>query len=195
MRRRALILAAVLVACLVACKKEQAPLTPPAETSASAHPARDPRFELSPPVPMAPTVSLGETPSAPAALPGVGDTASAADYQITLKTVRECKIESYLQPRAENVTLGVELAIEGTRERDVPVSPFHAKLEDADGKTYAATLAGCRPILPSVRVAKGERVEGWVSFELPKSARDPKLSYEPTIIGSPPQPLRFSLGR
>jgi hypothetical protein len=49
--------------------------------------------------------------------------------------------------------------------------------------------------LPSVRVAKGEKVEGWVSFELPRAAREPTLNYEPTIIGSPPQPLRFSLGR
>jgi Domain of unknown function (DUF4352) len=191
MRLGALFFALLVVAC-----KRDVPPTPPGEPSAAARPpARDPRFDLTPPVPMAPTVSLGETPSAPAALPGIGDTAVANDYQLTLLAVRECKVESYLQPKGESLTLGVELAIEGTREHDVPVSPFHAKLEDADGKTYAATLAGCRPILPSVRVGKGERVEGWVSFELPKSARDPKLSYEPTIIGAAAQPLRFSLGR
>jgi hypothetical protein len=193
MTRRLLLALAFGVA---ACKRGDIPPAPAGEPSASAPaPARDPRFELAPPVPVAPTVSLGETPGAVVVLPGVGDTASAADYQLTLVSVRECKVESYLQPKPDNVTLGVQIAIEGTRDRDVPVSPFHAKLEDADGKTYAATLAGCRPILPSVRVARGERAEGWVSFELPKSAREPKLHYEPVIIGAPAQPLRFSLGR
>jgi hypothetical protein len=182
---------------LSACKRgenaapaEDQPPPPPVSSM-----ARDPHFQLPPPVPMAPTISLGDTPGAAAAMPGVGDTASAADYQVTLKSVRECRVESYLRPKAEDLTLGVELVIEGTRDRDVPVSPFHAKLLDAEGNSYAATLAGCRPILPSVRVAKGEKVEGWVSFELPRAAREPTLSYEPTIIGSPPQPLRFSLGR
>jgi hypothetical protein len=186
----------LVVPCIVACNRREtdapAPSEPPATVGSI---AKDPRFQLPPPVPMAPTISLGDTPGAAAALPGVGDTASSTDYQITLKSVRECRVEAYLRPKAENVTLGVELAIEGTRDRDVPVSPFHAKLQDADGNSYAATLAGCRPILPSVRVAKGEKVEGWVSFELPRTAREPTLSYEPTIIGSPPQPLRFSLGR
>ena len=51
------------------------------------------------------------------------------------------------------------LSDEGTRDRDVPVSPFHAKLKDADGNSYSATLAGCRPILPSVRVAKGASID------------------------------------
>jgi hypothetical protein len=185
-----------LVFAIAACKRGDVPPAPAGEPSASAPaPDRDPRFELTPPVPVAPTVSLGETPGAVAVLPGVGDTASAADYQLTLVSVRECKVESYLQPKPENLTLGVQIAIEGTRDRDVPVSPFHARLEDADGKTYAATLAGCRPILPSVRVARGERAEGWVSFELPKGAREPKLRYEPVIIGAPAQSLRFSLGR
>jgi hypothetical protein len=192
---RLLVIAFWLVT-VTACKRDDVPSAPAGEPSAPAPaPARDPRFELTPPVPVAPTVTLGEAPGAAVALPGVGDTATAADYQLTLVSVRECKVESYLQPKPENLTLGIQIAIEGTRDRDVPVSPFHAKLEDADGKTYNATLAGCRPILPSVRVAKGERVEGWVSFELPKGARDPKLHYEPTIIGSPAQPLRFSLGR
>jgi hypothetical protein len=185
----------LVLSCTAACKRETdapAPGEPPATVGSI---VKDPRFQLPPPVPMAPTISIGETPGAAAAVPGVGDTATASDYQITLKSVRECRVEPYLRPTPENLTLGVELLIEGTRERDVPVSPFHAKLQDAEGNSYAATLAGCRPILPSVRVAKGEKVEGWVSFELPRAARDPMLNYEPTIIGSPPQPLRFSLGR
>jgi len=187
----------LLVPWLVSCKRGDSGSSPsepdPPPTVGSI--AKDPRFQLPPPVPMAPTISLGTTPGAAAALPGVGDTATATDYQITLKSVRECRVEPYLRPKAENQMLGVELLIEGTRDRDVAVSPFHAKLQDADGNSYAATLAGCRPILPSVRVAKGEKVEGWVSFELPRAAREPTLNYEPTIIGAPPQPLRFSLGR
>ena len=187
--------ALLFVPCLCACKRSETDAPAPSEPPAAHSLAKDPRFQLPPPVPMAPTISLGDKPGAALAMPGVGDTAGATDYQITLKSVRECRVESYLRPKAENLTLGVELSIEGTRDRDVPVSPFHAKVVDADGNSYAATLAGCRPILPSVRVAKGEKVEGWVSFELPRAAKEPTLNYEPTIIGSPPQALRFSLGR
>ena len=185
----------LIAASMTSCKRGDATPPAPDRPSTAASIARDPRFQLPPPVPMAPTISLGSAPGTPAALPGVGDSATAADYRITVKAVRECRVEAYLRPKEENLTLGVELSIEGTRDRDVPVTPFHAKLQDADGNTYAATLAGCRPILPSVRVAKGETVEGWVSFELPRAAREPVLAYDPMIIGSPAQPMRFSLGR
>ena len=190
---RALMFAMLL---LSGCKREAAglgaddrPQSPPASAaSASARP------ELAPLTAPAPTV--GSVGSATELKPiGVGDTARATDYELTVKSVKECKVEAYFQPKPGSIKLGIQVGLAGISEHDVPVSPFHAQLESSDGTRYSSTLAGCRPILPSVRVAKGESAEGWISFELPKSASGLSLVYEPVIIGGARQTLRIALNR
>lgn len=154
------------------------------------------RLDLPPPVAPAPTIAAPGAPQNLAAkTPGVGDTATLSDYKLTLLAVKECKVETYFRPKAGSIKLGVQVAVEGTRELDVPVSPFHAHLSDADDKDYSATLAGCTPILPSVRVAQGERAEGWITFEVPEKATGLVLLYDPVIIGGAEERARFTLGR
>lgn len=177
------------------CKRDRTERAQSAPRDTSSVAEASARLELSPPL-ATPAPTVGTPPASPsAAPPAVGDTVSGADYVLVVKTVKVCKVDAPFEPKAGNIKLGVEVAMEGTGDRDVPVSPFHAQLEDSEGNHYSTTLAGCRPILPSVRVAKGERAEGWVSFELPQSARGLKLVYDPIVIGGPHQLVRVGLNR
>ena len=99
------------------------------------------------------------------------------------------------KPKKGNIKLGVEMQIEGTADKDVPVNPFYAKVTDADGYSYTSTFGGCDPELKSVRVNKGEKARGWVTFEVPDKAKDLKLTYNPCIISTVKQEVKFDLGR
>jgi hypothetical protein len=125
----------------------------------------------------------------------VGEKAEAAEYAMTVKHVKECTVEHYFKPRKGNIKLGVEVVLEGTADKRIPVNPFYAKLTDSEGYSYTSTFAGCEPALKSVRVGKSEQAKGWITFELPKKASGLKLVYSPFVIGSGKQDLRFGLGR
>lgn len=91
--------------------------------------------------------------------------------------------------------VGIELSIQGISEREVPVNAFYATLYDARGDSYSATLAGCEPPLPSVRLTNGKSARGFVTFEVPKSADKLELRYAPLVIGPGTEELKFALVR
>ncbi len=155
--------------------------------------------------PAAGETPVGETVATPTAEPpppvvtnkvwNVGDKATAPDYTMTLENVKECKVKYYFKPKKGNIKLGIEVAVEGTADKDVPVNPFYAKVTDSEGYTYNSTFGGCDPDLKSVRLSKGEKAKGWITFEVPAKAAGLKLSYNPFIIGTTKQELKFDLGR
>jgi hypothetical protein len=126
----------------------------------------------------------------------VGETALAPDYSLRLAETKLCD-QARIRPRPGHVRLGVLIEIEGLGAREVPVNPFYARLVDAerDGYAYAATFGGCEPDLKSSRIGKGEKMSGWITFEIPDSARGLELSYDPFIPDSAAQPVKFVLGR
>jgi len=125
----------------------------------------------------------------------VGQTAESTDYVLTVPNVKECPVEPHLEPKQGNVKLGVEVTIEGTGTREVPVNPFYATVSDSNGNQYKCTFGGCEPPLESSRIRKGDRAQGWITFELPKQATGLTLSYSPFVIGTGKQTVRFELGR
>ncbi|MCA9598141.1 MAG: DUF4352 domain-containing protein [Myxococcales bacterium] len=151
------------------------------------------------------TTTTAETPTTPvptATTPpitnkvwNVGEAATAPDYKMTIDNVKECKVKYYFRPKKGNIKLGVEVSIEGTADKDVPVNPFYAKITDGEGYSYTSTFGGCEPDLKSVRIGKGEKAKGWVTFEVPEKASGLKLTYNPFIIGTAKQELKFDLGR
>jgi len=125
----------------------------------------------------------------------IGETAKAPDFSMSIENVKECKVPYYFRAKKGNIKLGVEVIIEGSADKDVPVNPFYAKVTDGDGYSYTSTFGGCSPELKSVRVAKGEKARGWVTFEVPSKASSLKLTYNPFIISTVKQEVKFDLGR
>jgi hypothetical protein len=125
----------------------------------------------------------------------VGELGRAANYNLTIVSLGECKVGRYFRPRPGYVLLGVEMRFEAISDQSIPVNGFYAKLVDASGQTYSATLGGCEPTLPARRIRKPEKVSGVVGFEIPEKAKDFTLSYHPFIVGSMNQELHFRLRR
>lgn len=98
-------------------------------------------------------------------------------------------------PKRGNAKVGIEVSLSGSSEREVPVNAFYATLYDARGDSYSATLAGCEPALPSVRVIRGKTAHGFVTFEIPKTAEKLELRYAPLVIGPGVEELKFAVQR
>jgi hypothetical protein len=124
----------------------------------------------------------------------IGAVAVAEDYEMSVEGVRDCALPPPFEARKGHKKVAVEVVIEGKSAREVPVNPFYASVESAEG-AFEATLAGCKPMLRPERVTRGKKARGIITFEVPNSARRLRLTYAPTIIGSGREDLRFDLGR
>jgi hypothetical protein len=143
------------------------------------------------------TQSADAQPMAPdAGIRRVGETAQALDYAFTLAETKVCD-RGRIKARPGHLRIGARVEIEAHGDREVPVNPFYARVVDAqrDGYAYTATFGGCEPDLKSSRIGKGERMSGWITFEIPEHARGLELSYSPFIQDRPEQTVTFSLGR
>lgn len=142
-----------------------------------------------------------EEPSGGAAVVGgeqavhpLGATGSARDYTLKVLGVQDCQVEPHFAPPAGVRKLGVEVELAGVSVREVPVNPFYARIVAPSGERYEATLAGCRPGLRAGRVHEGQRLRGWLTFDVPIGIDRLQLSYEPVVLGVGREELRFDLG-
>jgi hypothetical protein len=124
-----------------------------------------------------------------------GEVAHAHDYSMSVESTKDCPLDPPFRAQRGFVKAGIEVVIEGTSNAEVPVNPFYATLEEPGGATRNVTLAGCEPAVPSVRVTRGEKVRGFLTFEIPATTRRFELRYAPLVIGAGPEVLRFSLTR
>ncbi len=171
--------AAIVVGSLMACKKSSSSSSAPAPTDPT------PTTPTAPPKPAFDSSKIFK----------VGEQAKAPDYSMSIENVKECKVKYYFRAKKGNIKLGVEVQLEGSADKDVPVNPYYAKITDSDGYSYTSTFGGCEPELKAVRITKAEKARGWVTFEVPSKASGLKLSYSPIIIGSMKQEVKFDLGR
>jgi hypothetical protein len=129
------------------------------------------------------------------AVHSLGELAEAGDYQMTIASIDDCSVPPPFAPKPDDVKLGVDVVIAGTTANEVPANPFYALLYDEAGGTYESTLAGCEPGLVPRLVTRGEDARGFITFEVPKTARALTMRYAPLIIGRGAEELRFSIPR
>jgi hypothetical protein len=121
----------------------------------------------------------------------LGEQALARDYRMRLLDVMRCQVESHFAPEPVNVLLSVRIELEGLSKRGVSANPFYATLHGTNGDTHASRPAGCRPLLQAATLSRGAKVEGYVTFEVPRAGRRFELRYAPQVIGAGVQELRF----
>lgn len=68
--------------------------------------------------------------------------------------------------------VAIEILIENMSDSEIPyyASPWSFKLTDTDGFAYVALETGARPVVPAVSLAHGEKVRGWLTFEVDEDA-------------------------
>jgi hypothetical protein len=125
----------------------------------------------------------------------VGDTITQGDYIITMVSAETAtSYGDYTKAGDGKKYVAVEIIVESGADTGVSVNPFYCKLADGDAYSYTMTIGGHDPSLSSQNdLAKGEKMRGWVTFEVPETARDFIFSYEPISFTENIR-IRFNLG-
>ena len=143
-----------------------------------------------------PGATTAVTPEPPKANIGkVGDTITQGDYIITLASAETAtSYGDYNKAGDGKKYISVEIIVESGADTGVSVNPFYCKLSDGDAYSYTMTIGGKDPYLSSQNdLPKGEKMRGWVTFEVPEAAKDFIFSYEPLSFAETIR-IRFNLG-
>jgi|GEM_PF-5186692 len=121
-------------------------------------------------------VSPGRTPTAaPTAgpKPKLGQTTEVGAAKYTVNAIQDNLPGSeFSKPPAGKRWLAIDVTIEATGE--VSYNPYDFSLQDADAFVYEPTFVSGdapAPDLSSGDLARGDRVRGWVFFEVPATAK------------------------
>lgn len=116
----------------------------------------------------------------------VGEAGRVDDLTVTVQEVGECAPRGYERAAVDQagaILLGVRVAIErDEREGSVPPARYEGAprmlLADGQGRQYRYTLRGtCTPELRGMNLQAGSRLRGWVTFQIPSTAKDLTLVY------------------
>jgi len=105
-------------------------------------------------------------------LPKVGETVERNGYTLSVaKFEPASKPSGFGIRRPGNKLVGVELIIGNTNTNRLTVNPGSAELVDTGGFVYRFSLAGqYGKQLDVGDIGKGEKVRGWIAFEIPSDA-------------------------
>jgi hypothetical protein len=144
----------------------------------------------------------GTTSLAPTDNPGGGDSsasttvgANSAPYKVgqrikvgdkqyfTVKAVKLWAGDQFIKPAAGKRYVAAQVLIEGIADAS-SYNPFFFSVKDADGFEYNVNAFGPDPQLQSGNdLAAGDKVAGWVAFELPTTLKLVTLVYQPDFFG------------
>jgi hypothetical protein len=90
--------------------------------------------------------------------------------------------------------LVIDVSIENSgRTDETPYNPLYFSIKDADGYEYNTAFLAPDPSLKSGALPKGERVRGFVAFEIRSASVGLILTYEPLVILGGYEPIRIDL--
>jgi hypothetical protein len=79
--------------------------------------------------------------------------------------------------------VAAEVILSNLTGEPLSANPLNAQLIDQDGFTYQAELGARDDQLLSVTLDQGERVRGWIAFEVPENAVPATLKYSTSLFG------------
>jgi hypothetical protein len=125
----------------------------------------------------------------------VGETLAQGDYRLTVTKVDSAaSFGSFARADVGKKLVAVEVIIESADNDGVSVNPMYASLKDSDGYEYNDTF-GQEPALKSQNdLPRGEKVRGWLTFEVPDEAKGLMFTYQPITFENDVR-LRFDLGQ
>lgn len=123
-----------------------------------------------------------------------GQEAVTPHFAMSVRSSRPCTVEAHLKPPEDVAKFAVEVELRALGEAEVPANPFYATLATAEGQEFESTLAGCRPLLTAQRLKKPQSARGWITFDIPETARPASLIYRPVIIGTGSEKVELLLG-
>lgn len=118
-----------------------------------------------------------------AASAGNGNTQQAGIYKVTLNNMEKGELyQQFIKAQEGNTFISFDMTVESLGD-GASVNPFYCKLVDSDGFNYTTTLPVKTPSLAAENdLVKGQKIRGWVSFEIPKKAKGLKFVYSPPSL-------------
>jgi len=96
------------------------------------------------------------------------------------------KGDKIFKPEAGKLWVAALVEIEGINPNGASYNPFFFKVRDEQGFEYNFAAFGKEPALKSGNDLKpGQKVKGWMTFEVPKTAKALTLVYTPGFLGEP----------
>lgn len=121
------------------------------------------------------TVPLASSPgaSAPAAPGAVGQAVavswgSSGKANVTVNEAKAWPGDQYVPPK-NGTYVALDVTIEATAGK-VSYNPLYWSARDADGHEYNFGVFAPEPTLKSGELAAGEKVRGWIAFDVPKGS-------------------------
>ncbi|MCW6051480.1 MULTISPECIES: DUF4352 domain-containing protein [Microcoleaceae] len=134
--------------------------------------------------------SLGQFPAQAASVGTIGKPVIQEGYNLTVNEVKTGQNDSGEPYVAVDVTLASE------SDQGVSANLLYAKLKSDSGYVYTPTFFGVQPALNSMNdLPKGERVRGWITFQIPNEEDSSNYTFEYQairLLGNSPR-LRVKL--
>jgi len=126
----------------------------------------------------------------------VGERRESGGIALTVLSVSKADSISIWTPESGNVFLIIEVLIENvSRDDETPYNPFYFSVKDGDGFEASTAIAAPDPSLQSGTLPKGDKVRGFVAFEVRSIATGFTVTYEPLVIFGGYEPIRINLGQ
>lgn len=137
---------------------------------------------------VAPTEAAVSTAPEPSGAYGIGDRIKLEEEEYF--GVAEVDLDvpgtDVIKPAAGSKWVAALVEIEGINPDGATYNPFFFKVRDAEGFEYNFSAFGKEPQLQSSNELKpGQKVKGWVTFEVPDSDGKLTLVYLPGFLGEP----------
>ena len=112
-----------------------------------------------------------------------GEKIIAEDYILTVISVEKTKqISPAINASEGKAFLSVEMIIESKNKTGIDINSSYTRVKDSKDYEYNSSLNGKEPTLKSqTNLPLGEKVRGWVTFEIPEDAKDFTLIYQTLI--------------
>ena len=126
----------------------------------------------------------------------VGERRESGGIALTVLSVSKAESIDFFTPSEGNVFLIIEVVIENvSRDEETPYNPFYFSVKDGDGFEASTAIAAPDPSLQSGTLPKGDKVRGFVAFEVRSTASGFIVTYEPLVIFGGYEPIRINLGQ
>jgi hypothetical protein len=143
-----------------------------------------------------PKIDPTETPLPVSSVGAIGESQEAGGIAVTVFDVYKAESIGIWTPDSGNVYLVIEVLIENVnRDDEAPYNPLYFSVKDNDGFESTSSISAPDPSLHSGTLPKGDKVRGFVAFEVKATANGFIVSYEPLVFFGDYEPIRINLGQ
>jgi hypothetical protein len=159
-----------------------------------------------------PTYTFYPTYTAPAALPShtplpppsstpepiigaLNERVERGGIALTVLNVSKMDKIDIWTPSEGNIFLVIDVLIENiSRDEETPYNALYFSIKDSQSYEYSSSFVYPDPAIKSGNLPKGDKVRGFVAFEVLNAASEYVVAYEPLVIFGGYDPIRVNLG-